>query len=253
MSATAGATNSLDTLLQQHPVPTWRIAAWPVMALFAALLLWASFARLEEVAAAPGEVVPQGKVKVIQHLEGGIIERIAVADGSVVQPGDPLVGLDLATSGVNRKELLARLDSAMLRRARLLAESALERPEFPPEPLQRQPNVAEAERQAYAARRGELDNTLGALREQVRQRELEIEELEAKKRATTGNLALARERLKMSASLLQEGLAARMEHPRRLRPALSPAIHHRQQRQHLNIHQCRHASLPVLSYPHPQC
>ncbi len=65
---------------------------------------------------ATGEVVPQGKIKVVQHLEGGIIEQIHVSEGSVVRIGDPLVRLDLATSGVNRKELLARLDSALLRR-----------------------------------------------------------------------------------------------------------------------------------------
>jgi membrane fusion protein, adhesin transport system len=107
----------LDALLIRHPVATWRSVAWPIMALFAVLLIWAHFAQLDQVAVATGEVVPQGKVKVVQHLEGGIIERIHVVEGSVVRAGDPLVRLDLATSGVNRKELLARLDGALLRRA----------------------------------------------------------------------------------------------------------------------------------------
>ena len=57
------------------------------MMLLAVLLVWAHFARLDEVAVAQGEVVPQGKVKVIQHLEGGIIERIYVTDGATVKAG----------------------------------------------------------------------------------------------------------------------------------------------------------------------
>ena len=60
----------LEGLLAHHPLPTWRFAAWPIMARIATLLVWANFARLDQVAVATAEVVPQGKVKVIQHLEG---------------------------------------------------------------------------------------------------------------------------------------------------------------------------------------
>ena len=202
----------LDTLVARHPLATWRSVAWPLMLLLAALMIWAGFAQLDQVAVATGEVVPQGKIKVVQHLEGGIIEQIHVSEGSVVRIGDPLVRLDLATSGVNRKELLARLDSALLRRARLLAESSGAALALPSDAVTRQSNVADAERQAYAARRRELESTLGVLKQQANQRELEVQELEAKRKFAANNLGLSRERLKMSASLLQEGLTARMEH-----------------------------------------
>lgn len=204
----------LDALLIEHPLPTWRIAAWPIVALLSGLLIWANLASLEQFSVAMGEVVPQGKVKVIQHLEGGIIERIFVAEGARVRAGDPLLRLDLATSGVNRKELLARLDNALLHRARVRAQSEGTPLVLPADAAARQPNVAEAERQAYAARVRELESNTGMLREQTRQRELEVQELEAKRKAAASNLALARERLKMSASLLEEGLTARMEHLR---------------------------------------
>jgi adhesin transport system membrane fusion protein len=110
--------------------------------------------------------------------------------------------------------LLARLDGSLLHRARLLAESTGAALALPTDAAARQPNVADAERQAYAARRRELESSLGILKEQVHQRELEVQELEAKRKSATNNLALARERLKMSTSLLQEGLTARMEHLR---------------------------------------
>ncbi|MBK8209048.1 MAG: HlyD family type I secretion periplasmic adaptor subunit [Rhodospirillales bacterium] len=204
----------LDALLIEHPLPTWRIAAWPIVALLSGLLVWANLATLEQFSVAMGEVVPQGKVKVIQHLEGGIIERIFVAEGARVRAGDPLLRLDLATSGVNRKELLARQDNALLHRARVRAQSEGTPLALPADAAARQPNVAEAERQAYAARVRELESNTNMLREQTRQRELEVQELEAKRKAAASNLGLARERLKMSASLLEEGLTARMEHLR---------------------------------------
>lgn len=202
----------LDAMLLDQPLPSWHSLAWVVMTLLATAFLWANFAQLDEVAVTPGEVIPQGKVKVIQHLEGGIIERIHVTEGAIVQAGDPLVLLDLATAGVNRDELQARLDGELLRRARLIAELDGSDLRLPSDASNRHPKLAEAERNGFRARRRSLETTLGVLKEQLRQRQLEVEELVARKRSVTNNLALARERLKMSRSLLSEGLTAKMEH-----------------------------------------
>ena len=46
----------LDTLLDSHPLPSWRMFAWPVMALITVLLTWAFFAQLDEMAVSEGEV-----------------------------------------------------------------------------------------------------------------------------------------------------------------------------------------------------
>ncbi|MEQ8664230.1 MAG: HlyD family type I secretion periplasmic adaptor subunit [Rhodospirillales bacterium] len=204
--------NPLDRLLDDHPMPTWRFVAWPIMVLLVAAIAWAFFARLEEVSVAMAEVVPQGRVKVVQHLEGGIIQDIFVQEGDTVTEGDPLIQLDLASSGTNREELLARLDSEMLVLARLRAEANGTPLRFPKEVADRRPAMVEAQRQAYEARLSELESSLGVLREQVRQKELEVQELEAQRRAITNNLRLAQERFALSESLLSEGLTARIEH-----------------------------------------
>ncbi len=205
-------TNPLDDLMTRHPLPTWRLLAWPVMILLALLVVWANFVELDEVSVATGEVVPSGRLKVIQHLEGGIVEAIHVAEGDVVAAGDPLIQLDLATSGVNREELQVRLDGRLLARARLRAEASGKALSLPEDVAARRPPQAAAERKAFDARKRELTSTLGVLRGQVRQKELETEELGSRKRSVEKNLELARERLKLSASLLADGLVPRMEH-----------------------------------------
>lgn len=202
----------LDALLADHPLPTWRRVAWPLVVLLIVLTAWAAFAELEEVSVAPGEVIPQGRVKVIQHLEGGMIEAIHVRDGDVVAVGDALVRLNLGTVGVNRDELQARLDGEALRRARLKAEAETRELALPPEPAGRQPALAEAERRAFDVRRSELGSALTVLRSQLEQKDLQVEELEARLRAVDKNLELARERLRLSRGLLSKGLTARMEH-----------------------------------------
>jgi len=202
----------LDALLMEHPLPSWRLFAWPIMILLAALAVWSYFAKLDEVAVANGEVVPQGKVKTVQHLEGGIVQEIFVADGDTVSEGDPLVQLDLASGGTNLDELQVRLDSELLVRARLVAEAEGGELDFPQEVAGRRPTLVAAQRQAFEARRRELASTLDVMREQVKQKQLETEELSAKRTAVSRNFNLAKERLKMSKSLLAEGLTAKMEH-----------------------------------------
>lgn len=58
---------------------------------FGGFLIWGSFAPLEEGVAAVGQIVVEGDRQVIQHLEGGIIEKIEVRDGARVTKGDVLV------------------------------------------------------------------------------------------------------------------------------------------------------------------
>ena len=74
----------LDELLVKRPMPSLRVAAWPIMILITALLTWANFAKLDEVSVALGKVVPLGKTKVVQHLEGGIVQEIYVSEGDTV-------------------------------------------------------------------------------------------------------------------------------------------------------------------------
>ncbi|MBF0248877.1 MAG: HlyD family type I secretion periplasmic adaptor subunit [Alphaproteobacteria bacterium] len=212
-AGTSAVGSPLDRLLVEHPVPTWRKAAWPVMGLIAFFVIWSNFAKLDEVSVTQGEVIPLGKSKVIQHLEGGIIQELNVKEGDLVTAGQSLMLLDLGSGGTNIQELQIRLDSELLSRARLEAEANdLPTPQFPEELLLRQPEQVAAQTQAFEARNRQLVAGLAVLGELVKQRKLEVQELEAKMRATQNNLNLIRERFTISENLLKEGLTSRVDH-----------------------------------------
>lgn len=202
----------LEILLENHPLPTWRTAAWPVMILMSLLLVWANFSQLDEVTVATGEVVPQGKVKVIQHLEGGIIQDIFVSEGSMVHAGEHLIQLDLGSAGTNKEELQVRLDDLILIKARFLAEAEGTAVRFPDDIAARQPAMVASQRSAYEERKREFEATINVLARQAQQKELEVEELKTKQRTTDKNLKLARQRFEMSKDLLKNQLTPRMEH-----------------------------------------
>jgi adhesin transport system membrane fusion protein len=205
-------TSHLDDLLTDHPMPTWRPLAWMIIILLGGLITWANFTTLEEVSVAMGEVVPQGKVRVIQHLEGGIVENIYVKEGDRVKVGTSLVRLNLATSGVNRTELVVRLDAQKLIKARLEAVAKGTPLVFPEDVAQRCSNLLRAQKEAFEARNRELEAKMRFLQNQMNQKELEVKELESRRLAVGNNLKLAMERFKMSESLLASGLTPRMEH-----------------------------------------
>lgn len=211
--ADPAATNRLVDLANAYPLPTWRPVARTVMAVVALFIVWANIAQLDEVAISQGEVVPEGKVKVIQHLEGGVIRDIYISEGDEVKEGAPLLQLDLAAMSLNRDELQVRLDGLNLQIARLQAElSGATSLKFPPEESARQPALVQAEQRNFEARRQSNRANMAVLSDQARQRVLEVEELEAKQRAISANLRLSRQRLAMSADLLKSGLTAKMEH-----------------------------------------
>lgn len=205
-------TGRLESLVIANPVKTRRPVAWTIMGFLALFLIWANFARLDEFSVAQGEVVPAGGIKTVQHLEGGIIREIYVKDGDTVTNGTPLVQLDLAITATNRDELLVRIDGFALARARLHAEINGTPLAFPEEEAKRRPDFVRAERENFDARKRELQSTLNVLGEQARQRQLEVQELESKRRTASNNLRLARQKLAMSKDLLKEGLTAKMEH-----------------------------------------
>jgi adhesin transport system membrane fusion protein len=198
---------------QSYPLPTWKPMARIVMGAIGLFILWAIFARLDEVTIAEGDVVPEGKVKVIQHLEGGVVREISVADGVVVKEGDPLMQLELSASSMNRDELQVRLDGLVLQRARLQAEiSGKETLSFPSEEAERQPTLVESEKRLFDSRHQSLLATVKVLNDQHRQKTGEVQELDARQRAVISNLRLLRERLTMSSNLLKSGLTSRMDH-----------------------------------------
>jgi adhesin transport system membrane fusion protein len=202
----------LDVLLANQSVPTWRPVSWSLMGIVGAFFLWSIVARFDEVAVATGEVVPQGRVKTIQHLEGGIIEDLFVQDGDIVKLDTPLIQINLGQLASSREEAQIRLDGLLLTKARLEAEAEGKPLVLPADIAARQPQLVAAEKATHEARLRELNSTLAVLENQVHQRERDVNDVNARLSASENSLRLARERLTMSEDLVKDGLTSRLEH-----------------------------------------
>ncbi len=203
---------TLAAVLDRAGPPVWRRRDRRLAVLILLAVVWSFIGHIEQVVTAPGKIIPQDRVKLIQHLEGGIVKAIVVRENTRVKAGDPLLELDLATGGINRQELSARMAALKFARARLEAESRGREPQFPSELAKEYDAVAEAERATYKARRDELAGNLDALTGLGGQNRQRVAELQAKQLSLEANLKLARQELAMSEDLVKDNLTSKLDH-----------------------------------------
>ncbi|MBL0932758.1 MAG: biotin/lipoyl-binding protein, partial [Alphaproteobacteria bacterium] len=98
-----------------------RLAVWLVLGMLAGGVAWASVTEVAQVARAPGEVVPAGNVIAVQHLEGGIVRRVDVREGDLVEAGQILVEIDRTGALAELDQMKARESSLRLQAERLRA------------------------------------------------------------------------------------------------------------------------------------
>jgi hemolysin D len=109
-------------IVETPPSPLGRLIGLTIIAAFCLALGWATFGEVDIVASATGRIIPNGRTKVIQPFETGVVRAIHVHDGQSVQAGEVLIELDptmnQAELGHLRSDLIAaQLDVARLRAA----------------------------------------------------------------------------------------------------------------------------------------
>ena len=86
-----------------------RISAYLLLLLIVGVM-WASyFSKIDIVTHASGKVVPFGKTRTIQNLEGGIVKEIKVLQGDRVAAGDVVIELEELASKSEVEELETRI------------------------------------------------------------------------------------------------------------------------------------------------
>ena len=104
------------------PSPTGRIIMWSILILLVVGLAWAFLGKINEVAVAPGKVIPSGQAKTVQVKNKGIIKEIRVIEGQKVEEGEVLVLLDPTTTSADYDSLKKRAAYYRLDIQRLTAE-----------------------------------------------------------------------------------------------------------------------------------
>ena len=172
---------------------------------------WATIAHLDSAVVAPGKVTVASKRKVVQHLEGGVIQRLAARDGDHVQEGDVLIEFD--PTRVKTRLAIARTSylSTLAAEARLTAERDGQTTiAFPQELLDeagRSTEIAEvvaAQRRLFETRKKEFDGQIDILNTRVQRLNEEVKGFTAERAAAERQLVMAREELRILEDLYRK-------------------------------------------------
>ena len=173
----------------EPPLPKASLFIWIICIGLLVLLAWAWLFKLEEVSTGTGKVVPSSKEQIIQSLEGGILTKLHVREGEVVQQGQILAQLDPTRLASNVGESESLLLASKATAARLRAEVNGASLKFPAEVL-KEPALVNEETALYHSRRSNLEESLAGLKQA---------------------LTLVEQELKMTEPLVAKGAASEVE------------------------------------------
>ncbi|MCU4413316.1 HlyD family type I secretion periplasmic adaptor subunit [Acinetobacter sp. WU_MDCI_Axc73] len=168
---------SLKVSYKEPPLPRASLVIWIIGIGLLVLLLWAWLFKLEEVSTGTGKVIPSSKEQVIQSLDGGILTKLDVQEGDIVEKGQVLAQLDPTRFESNVGESQSLLISAQATAARLRAEVNGTPLAFPDE-VKKDPKLVQEETELYNSRRENLEQSISGLKQalQLVQQELVMTE-----------------------------------------------------------------------------
>jgi len=212
MDASKSASANLETL----PSRVVRCLEGPRAFLISAaafvilLVTWAALAQVHRVVRVEGRIIPAGRNQQIQHLEGGIVASIDVAEGARVKRGDLLLTIDATNAGAALAESGVKLAGQRIRALRLQAEADdMTRLNLPAD-LRGEASAA-TEMQLFQSRREKANQELAVYRQQVAQRTAERQELYSRRVRLTAERATAHKRLALLNGLMARNAASQLE------------------------------------------
>lgn len=190
-----------------------RIALIALGVFFVTLILWGSLAPLSKAAIAPGLVQVEGRRRVVQHLEGGIITEILVHENQRVRRGQPLIRLDAIQSGGANVSTRSEYLTLIAEERRLRAELGQSGLSFPDELAQatdaRAAEIMSNQRAILATRQSSLNSEVRVLRESAAQASATYSGLSTQISALRSQLPLLRSELATVRQLVSEQLERR--------------------------------------------
>lgn len=172
-----------------------------ILLFFGILGVWSFFGRIQGAVVGVGRIKIEDERKIVQHLEGGIVDDILVAEGQEVVAGEPLIILQSVQTDANASALRKELVALDAQRHRFMAEKdGKTRVSWSEELKELAKNcqsmdVLENEERIFISRQESLKTQISLLDTQVAQLKAQIGGLEDQLKAENHIIATLQEEL----------------------------------------------------------
>jgi adhesin transport system membrane fusion protein len=203
--------NSLSAaVLQKTPTRMSRVLkVWLFTS--AAFFIWASLAEIDEITRGDGDVIPYGQNKIIQNLEGGIVESILVQEGQIVKEGEVILKINNAKSTSTSRTNEMKYYELEAKRLRLYAQAnglEFKTPEVEDAELKKQIKLAE---NLYNSNKIEFNAKDSSFINQVEQKKQAYKEASARVDSLKKSLEFVTEEIQMTAPMVKEGVKSKVD------------------------------------------
>lgn len=168
-------------------------------------IVWAALAKVDEISRGNGHVVASGQNKMIQHLEGGIVEEILIEEGQSVKANQPLIKVKNEKSFSSFESNQLNVDALRAKAARLKAEA----------------NGGSLsgggstymgnEQSLFYSNRQNLNAKIAALREKLSQNRQELSEAKSRKEHLRQSLNMINEEVRMTGPMVEKGIRSKVD------------------------------------------
>ncbi len=197
-------------ILEQNPQRP-RLFLWTIGLFITVALLWSALATIDEVARGEGKVVPTSQIQHLQSLDGGVVSKILVKEGDIVDRGQLLLQVDNTRFVSSLNENQSQSLSLQAKAARLRALSDGKPFEMPAQVTQQAPDIANQEMDLYRSKQMELDANVSIARQQLSQRTQELNEARARRDQAAQGLELTQQELNVTRPLLKSGAVSEVD------------------------------------------
>lgn len=181
-----------------------------IVLFFGGLTAWSVFFPFNGAVIASGMVRVSGEKKMVQHLEGGLINKIFVKDGDKVSAGDVLIELESSQVTSNVDLLQGRLWAKQAEAARYKAEAGMKSKIGWPEEFEKLKNNKDVsktiltEENIFSSRRSDLQGKTELYNSQIKQLENRIEGAKEERKSLEEIILNLQEDLKSKRPLVKE-------------------------------------------------
>ncbi len=180
---------------------------------------WAGTAPIDGAVVASGVFVATSQNKIVQHLEGGIIDQILIKEGQIVEEGQTLVRLKNTNALADLKRLKIRQAQLRAMDARLRSEAKgfQDLVSYPKDiaATDLAPDVRaimRTQNEIYKARREKLENEVAIHKQTIAAYKQRIKGNEAELNSVSQQRKIVEEELKGKQQLLKAGLVRKPEY-----------------------------------------
>ncbi|WPN66278.1 HlyD family type I secretion periplasmic adaptor subunit [Pseudomonas sp. P9_35] len=165
--------NDVQESLLSQTTPGSNRVLYLMALVFVASLIWAGFARVEEITQGEAKIISLSREQIIQSLEGGILMEMEVQEGDVVERGQVLLKIDPTRAHSSYREFFSKALGLKAAIVRLKAE-AFDLPLEFDDMVRKEPEIIAQETRTYQAHKQALRESLDALDRSYKLSEREI-------------------------------------------------------------------------------